>query len=115
VNPNGEKPGIPSRLKLPLGLERLYQVQQKGAKLKVLAQTHRLLSFPRFALVKPRITVPSSDAFMRVSNATVREGRSGRVWPPDVLRKFQTAEIVTESSINHYVLRDRSVSPVRSI
>jgi hypothetical protein len=51
---------------------------------------------------------------MRVSNATVREGRSGRVWPPDVLRKFQMAEI-TESSINHYVLRDTSISPIRSV
>jgi len=28
--------------------------------LKLLAQNHRILSFPRFALVKPRITVPSS-------------------------------------------------------
>jgi hypothetical protein len=102
-------------LKLLLGRKAVYQVQHKGAKLKVLAQTHRLLSFPRFALVKPRITVPSSDAFMRVSNATVREGRSGRVWPPEVLRKFQTAEIITESSINHYVVRDTSVTPVRSV
>jgi len=86
-----------------------------GAKLRLLARKNQLLSFTRFALVKPRITVPSSDAFMRVSNATVREGRSGRVWPPDVLRKFQLAEIVTERSINHYVLRDTSISPVRSL
>ena len=86
-----------------------------GAKLKVLARKSQLISFPRFALVKPRITVPSSDAFMRVSNATVREGRSGRVWPPEVLRKFQHAEIITETSINHYVLRDTSISPVRSV
>jgi hypothetical protein len=85
-----------------------------GAKLKVLARKNQLLSFPRFALVKSRIIVPSSDAFMRVSNATVREGRSGRVWPPEVLRKIQLAEIITESSINHYVLRDTSISPVRS-
>lgn len=83
--------------------------------MNVLARKHRLLSFSRFVLVKPRITVPSSDAFMRVSNATVREGRSGRVWPPEVLRKFQTAEIITESSIKHYVLRDKSISPVRSV
>ena len=86
-----------------------------GAKVKVLAQKNRLLSFTRFALVKPRIAVPSTDAFMRVNSATVREGRSGRVWPPEVLRKFQTAEIITETSINHYVLRDTSVTPVRSV
>lgn len=83
--------------------------------MKVLARKHQIFSFPRLALVKPRVTVPSTDAFMRVNHATVREGRSGRVWPPDVLRRFQTAEIITESSINHYVLRDTSISPVRSV
>lgn len=49
---------------------------------------------------------------MRVNNATVREGRTHRVWPPEVLRKFQTAEVVTELQTQHYVLRDRSISPV---
>jgi hypothetical protein len=49
---------------------------------------------------------------MRVNNATVREGRSHRVWPPEVLRKFQTAEIITELKTPHYVLRDTSISPV---
>jgi len=102
-------------LKLLLERKGVNQVQHKGAKLRVLAKKNPILSFSRFALVKPRTTVPSSDAFMRVSNATVREGRSGRVWPPDVLRKFQTAEIITETAINHYVLRDTSISPVRSV
>ena len=96
-------------------MEDVYQVQHKGAKLRVLATKNKIISFPRFALVKSRIIVPSTDAFMRVNSATVREGVSGRVWPPDVLRKFQTAEIITESSINHYVLRDTSISPVRSV
>ena len=50
---------------------------------------------------------------MRVNNATVREGRAHRVWPPDVLRKFHTAEIITELQTQHYVLRDTSISPVR--
>ena len=83
--------------------------------MKALAQKRKILSFPRLTLGNPRITVPSNDAFMRVSHATVREGRSGRVWPPDILRKFQMAEVVTESTINHYVLRDTSISPVRSV
>jgi hypothetical protein len=48
---------------------------------------------------------------MRVSNATVREGRSHRVWPPEVLRQFQMAEVV-KSDVRHYVVRDRSISPV---
>jgi hypothetical protein len=89
--------------------------------MKVLAQKNRTLSleFPltkrrtwRFSLVNPRTTVPSTLEFMRVNNATVREGRSHRVWPPDVLRKFQMAEIITELQTPHYVLRDRSISPV---
>jgi hypothetical protein len=47
---------------------------------------------------------------MRVNNATVREGRPHRVWPPEVLRKFPTAEIITELQTPHYVLRDSSIT-----
>jgi hypothetical protein len=56
--------------------------------------------------------VPSAAEFMRVNSATVREGQTHRVWPPEVLRQFQMAE-VTQSKVQHYVLRDRSISPVR--
>jgi hypothetical protein len=89
--------------------------------MKLLAQINQSLSveFPltkrrtfRYALIKPRTAIVSSLEFMRVNNATVREGRSHRVWPPEVLRKFQTAEIVTDLKSPHYVLRDRSISPV---
>ena len=89
--------------------------------MKLLAQTNQSLSleFPltkrrtfRYALVRPKTTVPSTTEFMRVNHATVREGRSHRVWPPEVLRKFQMAEIVTELQTPHYVLRDTSISPV---
>jgi hypothetical protein len=87
--------------------------------MKALAQTNQILSIhfpftrrrtPKYSLVKPRTSVPSTDEFMRVNNATVREGRSHRVWPPEVLRRFQTAEIITELQTQHYVLRDRSIS-----
>ena len=87
--------------------------------MKSLAQKNHSLSleFPvsprrlfRYALVKPITTVPSTIEFMRVNNATVREGRSHRVWPPEVLRKFQMAEVVTEPRTPHYVLRDSSIS-----
>ena len=88
--------------------------------MKLLAQNQSLsLEFPltqrrtfRYALVKPKTSVPSTLEFMRVNNATVREGRTHRVWPPDVLRKFQMAEVVTELKTPHYVLRDSSISPV---
>ena len=87
--------------------------------MKLLAQKNQSLSieFPvtkrrtfRYALVKPKTSVPSTIDFMRVNNATVREGRSHRVWPPEVLRKFQKAEVVTELRTPHYVLRDSSIS-----
>ena len=89
--------------------------------MKLLAQKKHSLSleFPvtprrlfRYALVKPKTTVPSTIEFMRVNSATVREGRSHRVWPPEIVRKFQMAEIVTELRTPHYVLRDSSISPV---
>ena len=63
-----------------------------------------------FSLVNRKTVVPSTEEFMRVSNATVREGRSHRVWPPEVLRQFQTAEVVTQTSVQHYITRDRSIS-----
>ena len=89
--------------------------------MKLLAQTTQSVSLKlpltkrrsfRYSLVKPNTAVPSTLEFMRVNNATVREGRTHRVWPPDVLRKFETAEIVTELQTQHYVLRDSSISPV---
>ena len=89
--------------------------------MKVLAPTKQTISleFPltkrrtwKFALVNPRTLVPSTLDFMRVNNATVREGQKHRVWPPDVLRKFQMAEVVTDPRTPHYVLRDSSISPV---
>jgi len=57
--------------------------------------------------------VPSTAEFMRVSNVTVREGRTHRVWPPEILRQFQMAEVVTNSAVQHYVVRDRSISPAK--
>ena len=89
--------------------------------MKLLAQTTHSVSLKlpftkrrpfRYSLLKANTAVPSTLEFMRVNNATVREGRTHRVWPPDVLRKFQTAEIITELQAQHYVLRDRSISPV---
>jgi hypothetical protein len=89
--------------------------------MKLLAQANQSLSIKlplmkrrtfRYSLVRPRTSVPSTIDFMRVNNATVREGKSHRVWPPEVVRKFQTAEIITELQTQHYVLRDSSISQV---
>ena len=89
--------------------------------MKLLAQTTQTVSLKlpftkrrpfRYSLVKPNTAVPSTLEFMRVNNATVREGITHRVWPPDVLRAFQTAEIITELQTQHYVLRDTSISRI---
>jgi len=89
--------------------------------MNLLAQTKQSLALEfsftkrrpfRYSLIKPRTSIVSTHEFMRVNNATVREGRSHRVWPPEVLRKFQTAEIVTDIKTPHYVLSDRSISRV---
>jgi hypothetical protein len=91
--------------------------------MKVLAQANSILSIqfplakrrtPKYSLVRPRTAVPSTDEFMRVNNATVREGRAHRVWPPEVLRKFQTAEIITDLQTSHYVVRDSSITRIAS-
>jgi len=85
-----------------------------------LAQQNHSVSFklgfaprrrPRlFSLVNRKVMVPSTAEFMRVSNVTVREGRTHRVWPPEVLRQFQMADVVTNTNVQHYVVRDRSIS-----
>jgi hypothetical protein len=89
--------------------------------MKLLAQTTQTVSLKlpftkrrpfRYSLLRPNTAVPSTLDFMRVNNATVREGRTHRVWPPEVLRKFQMAEIITELKTQHYILRDTSISPV---
>jgi hypothetical protein len=89
--------------------------------MKVLAQANSILSLqfplarrraPKYSLVRPRTSVPSTAEFMRVNNATVREGRAHRVWPPEVLRKFQTADIITDLQTPHYVLRDSSITRI---
>jgi len=60
----------------------------------------------------PRSLRLSEADFMRVSNATVREGESHRVWPPDVVEKFRMAKVITNSGTQHYVLRDATINRV---
>jgi len=63
-----------------------------------------------FSLVNRKIMVPSTAEFMRVNNATVREGQTHRVWPPEVLRQFQMAEVVSNTDVQHYVLRESTIT-----
>jgi len=46
---------------------------------------------------------------MRVNHATVREGESHRVWPPFIFQKFWSSEVITQTNVQHYQLRDANV------
>lgn len=48
----------------------------------------------------------------QVNHATIREGESHRIWPPNVLRQFNKAEVITKSRVQHYELKDSNVNRV---
>jgi hypothetical protein len=57
----------------------------------------------------PRLTALDVS---RVNQATIREGESHCIWPPSVLRQFHKAEVITETEVEHYVLRDVNLTRV---
>lgn len=65
------------------------------------------------AEIKKRLSVPSVVDVMRVNRATIREGESHRVWPPEILEKFRNADVITDKSAPHYVLRDISITRIK--
>jgi hypothetical protein len=50
---------------------------------------------------------------MRVNRATIREGESHCIWPPEILEKFRVADVITDKSAPHYVLRDASINRIK--
>ena len=65
------------------------------------------------AEIKRRLSSLSVVDVMRVNRATIREGESHRVWPPEVLEKFRVADVITDKSAPHYVLRDLSITRIK--
>jgi len=63
---------------------------------------------PRFQKV-PALTVVDVT---RVNHATIREGQSHRVWPPVVVRQFQSAKVITAKKVPHYELKEVNVTRV---
>ena len=63
--------------------------------------------------IKRRLSLLSVVDVMRVNRATIREGESHRVWPPEILEKFRVADVITDRSAPHYVLRDISISRIK--
>ena len=65
------------------------------------------------AEIKRRLSLLSVVDVMRVNRATIREGKSHCVWPPEILKKFRLADVITEKSAPHYVLREMSVARIK--
>ena len=57
----------------------------------------------------PRLTALDVS---RVNKATIREGESHCVWPPSVIREFNKADVITTGEVDHYMLRDASLTRV---
>src|SRR5512138_1734862 len=51
----------------------------------------------------------SAQDVTRVNQATIREGESHRVWPPSVIQSFHRADVITDTKVQHYELRDSSL------
>jgi hypothetical protein len=65
------------------------------------------------AEIKRRLSLLSVVDVMRVNRATIREGESHCIWPPDLLEKFRTADVITEKSAQHYVLREVNITRIK--
>lgn len=63
--------------------------------------------------IRKKLASVSQVEVMRVHWATIREGESHCIWPPDVIEKFSTADVITEKSTSHYVLREVNVTRVK--
>ena len=74
-----------------------------------------LVKRPRLSAVelKRRLAQLSSVDVMRVNRATIREGESHCIWPPEILERFRSADVVTEQSVSHYTLREGTLTRVK--
>jgi len=57
----------------------------------------------------PRLTAMDVT---RVNHATIREGESHRVWPPSIFEKFWSSQVITETKVPHYQLKDANLRRV---
>lgn len=63
--------------------------------------------------IRRKLASLSQVDVMRVNWATIREGESHCIWPPDVIDKFSAADVITENSTSHYVLREINLTRIR--
>lgn len=65
------------------------------------------------AEIMRRLSLLSIVDVTRVNQVTIREGESHCVWPPEILEKFRSAEVITETAASHYVLREVNVTRIK--
>ena len=63
--------------------------------------------------IRRKLAGVSQIDVMRVNWATIREGQSHCIWPPDVIEKFNSADVITEKATPHYVVREANVTRVK--
>ncbi len=63
--------------------------------------------------IRRRLSQLSSVDVMRVNRATIREGESHCIWRPDIVERFRSADVITEKSVSHYILREATLSRVK--
>jgi hypothetical protein len=70
---------------------------------------------PRLSIreVTKRLSGLNTVDVMRVNRATIREGESHCIWPPEIIEKFRTADVILESAAAHYVVREHTLTRVR--
>ena len=79
-----------------------------------LAETE-LVKRPRLspAEIKRRLSQLTSLDVMRVNRATIREGESHCIWPPEILERIRSADVITETAVSHYALREGTLTRVK--
>ena len=63
--------------------------------------------------IRRKLASVSQVDVMRVNWATIREGESHCIWPPEVVEKFRAADVITAKSTSHYVLREANLTRVK--
>src|SRR5687768_18611582 len=63
------------------------------------------LKWPRMSAseIRRKLASVSQVDVMRVNWATIREGESHCIWPPEVIEKFNAANVITAKSTSHYI------------
>ena len=74
-----------------------------------------LPKWPRLSAkeIRRKLAAVSQVEVMRVNWATIREGQSHCIWPPDVIEKFNAADVITEKTTPHYVVREANLTRVK--